>query len=95
MAFLDISGGTDESLLLNREAYLQARADADANDLVAIGVVAAVIELGSVADGAGRLAEWEELGFDEVIVRTRPLEGGHEEAKDRIRFLASETVDVH
>jgi len=95
MAFLDISGGTDESLLLNREAYLQARADVDANDLVSIGVVAAAVELDSASDGVGRFAEWEELGFDEVILRTRPVDGGHEEAKDRIRLLANETSDVH
>lgn len=95
MAFLDISGGTDESLVLNRDAYTEARAGASVNDLLSMGMVAVAIELDSLEDSAGRLDEWEDLGIDEVILRTRPLEGGHEEAKERIRFLANGAAEVH
>jgi alkanesulfonate monooxygenase SsuD/methylene tetrahydromethanopterin reductase-like flavin-dependent oxidoreductase (luciferase family) len=94
MAFLDISGGTDEALILNRDAYTKARAGAEADDLLSMGMVAVAVELDSLADGDRRFEEWEDLGIDEVVVRTRPLEGGHEEAKERIRFLASGMAGV-
>ncbi len=89
MAFFDISGGTDETLVLNRDAYSEARAEASADDLLSMGMVAAVVELDSLADGDRCLEEWEDLGIDEVVVRTRPLEGGHGEAKERIRSFAN------
>jgi hypothetical protein len=95
MAFLDISGGTDESLVLNRDAYTEARASAEADDLLSMGMVAVAVELDSLAEGDRCFEAWEDLGIDEIIVRTRPLEGGHAEAKERIRFLANGTTDVH
>ena len=95
MAFLDISGGSDQSLILNRDAYTEARAAADANDLLSMGMVAVTVELDSLEEGAGQFEEWEEMGIDEVLLRTRPLEGGHEESKERIRLLASGTAEIH
>jgi alkanesulfonate monooxygenase SsuD/methylene tetrahydromethanopterin reductase-like flavin-dependent oxidoreductase (luciferase family) len=95
MAFFDISGGTDESLILNRDAYSEARAGADADDLLSMGMVAIAVEPESLVDGDGRFEAWEDLGIDEVVIRTRPVEGDHEEAMERIRFLANGTTGVH
>lgn len=95
MAFLDISGGTDETLLLNRDAYTEARAGADPDDLVSIGVVGIAVEIDPSARDIEKLERWEDLGFDEILLQTRPRDGGHNEAKERIRFLANEDARLH
>ncbi|MFP6655382.1 MAG: LLM class flavin-dependent oxidoreductase, partial [Myxococcota bacterium] len=89
MAFLDISGGTEDALLSHRKAYLEARAEVDPEDLVSMGVVAIAIEADPAGDDGAALNRWESLGFDEVILRTRPAFGGRLEAEQRIRFLAN------
>jgi alkanesulfonate monooxygenase SsuD/methylene tetrahydromethanopterin reductase-like flavin-dependent oxidoreductase (luciferase family) len=88
MAFLDISGGTEETLLSNQEIYRKARADVDPKDLVSMGLVGIAIEADLTGDARTHFDRWESLGFDEVILRTRPIEGRHEAAEKRIRFLA-------
>ena len=95
LAFLDVSGGSDERLILNRDAYTEGRAGADANDLVSIGLVGIAVELDPVAESAERLKRWEDLGIDEVVVRIRPLENAHEDASARIRFLAHQDTQLH
>lgn len=94
LAFLDISGAADETLVLHRDAYSEARAGTDPNDLVSAGNYGISVDLKSSPDGADRLMQWEDLGFDQVVVRVGPLEGGHAEACERIRFLASEDAGV-
>jgi alkanesulfonate monooxygenase SsuD/methylene tetrahydromethanopterin reductase-like flavin-dependent oxidoreductase (luciferase family) len=94
MAFLDLSGGEDETLLIHREAYLEARRSADPDRLVSTGTVGIAVEFAPLGQDRARLEEWEDLGFDEIIVRTRPAEGGHEEAKERIRYLAEGITQV-
>ncbi len=95
MAFLDLSGGDNETLLLHREAYIEARSNTDPETLVSTGTVGIAVEFGLLGQDRERLEEWEELGFDEVIVRTRPAEGGHQEAEERIRYLAAGNSQVH
>ena len=95
LAFLDISGGTDQTLVLHRDAYTEARAGIDPNDLVSMASCGIATELDASPDGVERLIGWEDLGFDEVLVRVSSLEGGHAEACERIRFLASEDARVH
>jgi alkanesulfonate monooxygenase SsuD/methylene tetrahydromethanopterin reductase-like flavin-dependent oxidoreductase (luciferase family) len=95
LAFLDLSGAPDETLVLHRDAYTEARTGADPDDLVSIGVYGIAVDLEPSAENAGRLLAWEELGFDHVVARAGPLEGGHAETKERIRFLASEDARVH
>lgn len=96
LAFLDLSGATDETLILHRDAYLKARAGIDdPSGLVSMGCYGIAVELESATGNADRLIEWENLGIDEVVVRVGPLEGGHLEACRRIRFLASEEAQIH
>jgi alkanesulfonate monooxygenase SsuD/methylene tetrahydromethanopterin reductase-like flavin-dependent oxidoreductase (luciferase family) len=95
LAFLDVSGGTDETLRLHRDLYTEARAGADPHDLVATGFYGIAVELESTAKGREQLEGWEEAGIDQVVVRAGPLEGGHDEARARIRFLASEDTAMH
>jgi alkanesulfonate monooxygenase SsuD/methylene tetrahydromethanopterin reductase-like flavin-dependent oxidoreductase (luciferase family) len=95
LAFLDISGATDQTLVLHREAYTEARAGVDPNDLVSMGLYAIAAELEISPEGVDRLIGWEDLGVDHVIARVGPLEGGHTEACERIRFLASEDAGLH
>ena len=95
LAFLDLSGAADETLVLRRDAYTEARAGADPNDLVSAGIFGIAVDLESTPDGVNRLMNWEDLGFDHVVVRAGPLDGGHTQATERIRFLASEDARVH
>jgi len=95
LAFFDISGVTDETLVLNRDAYTEARAGADPDDLVSMGSYGIAVDLESSPEGVERLIRWEDLGIDQVVVRAGPLDGGHAEACERIRFLASEDASVH
>lgn len=90
LAFLDVSGASDGTLVRNRDAYTEARVGADPDDLVSIGLYGIGIDLEPSSEGLERLRAWEELGFDHVVVRAGPLEGGHAEAMERIRFLGSE-----
>jgi alkanesulfonate monooxygenase SsuD/methylene tetrahydromethanopterin reductase-like flavin-dependent oxidoreductase (luciferase family) len=95
LAYLDISGAPDDGLVLHRDAYTEARAGADPNDLVSTGMFGIAVDLESSPDAIDRLIRWEDLGIDEVVLRAGPLEGGHAEACERIRFLASEDARVH
>lgn len=95
LAFLDVSGGTDATLTLHRDLYTEARAGADPVDLVSPGRVAIAVDLEPGDEGAARIEAWEEAGFDEVVVLAAPLEGGHDEARARIRLLADEGGRVH
>jgi alkanesulfonate monooxygenase SsuD/methylene tetrahydromethanopterin reductase-like flavin-dependent oxidoreductase (luciferase family) len=95
LAFLDISGATDETLVLHRDAFTEARAGADPYDLVSVGLYGIAVDLESSPEGVERLIRWEDLGVDQVVVRAGTLDGGHAEACDRIRFLASEDARVH
>jgi alkanesulfonate monooxygenase SsuD/methylene tetrahydromethanopterin reductase-like flavin-dependent oxidoreductase (luciferase family) len=95
LAFLDISGVPDDGLVLNRDAYTEARAGADPNDLVSTGMFGIAVDLEASPDGVDRLIRWENLGIDEVVLRVGPLEGGHAETCERIRFLTSEDARVH
>jgi alkanesulfonate monooxygenase SsuD/methylene tetrahydromethanopterin reductase-like flavin-dependent oxidoreductase (luciferase family) len=95
LAFLDISGATDETLVLNRDAYTEARAGADPDDLVSMGSYGIAVDFEPSPEGVERLIRWQDLGIDQVVVRAGPLDGGHVEACERIRFLASEDASVH
>lgn len=95
LAFLDISGAPDETLVLHRDAYTEARAGTDPDLLVSIGQVGIAVDLDPTTENVGRLAQWEELGIDHVVLRAGPLEGGHDDASARIRFLADEDSQVH
>ena len=55
-------------------------------------MLAIVVDLEPGARATDRLSRWEDLGFDQAIVRAGPLEGGHAEASKRIRFLASKRI---
>jgi len=94
LAFLDISGATDETLVLNRDAYTEARAGADPDDLVSMGSYGIAVDLESSPEGVGRLIRWEDLGIDQVVVRAGGLGGGHAEACEGIRFLGREDASV-
>ena len=95
LAFLDVSGGTDETLHVHRDLYTEARAGCDPLDLVSAGLYGIAVELEATSKGQSQLEAWEEAGIDQVVVRAGPLEGGHAEARERIRFLASEDARVH
>jgi len=95
LSFLDISGATDETLVLHRDAYAEARSGIDPHDLVSMDAFGIAVELGPAPDAVERLIRWEELGIDHVVGRVGPLEGGHAEACERIRILASEDARVH
>lgn len=90
LAFLDISGAADETLVLSREAYAEARAGADPNDLVSAGIYGVAVDLETSPAGIERLIRLEELGFDEVVVRAGCFEAGSTRASEQIQFLASE-----
>jgi hypothetical protein len=75
---------------MNRDAYTEARAEATPDDLVSVGLYGIGVDLDPSPEGVERLLTWEEMGIDHVVVRAGPLEGGHAEAKERIRFLAGE-----
>lgn len=94
-AFLDISGGTDTTLMLHRDRYTEARAGVDPHVLVSPGLYGIAVELDAAPAEVDRLARWEDLGIDEVVVRASQLQGGHDEAKQRIRFLASADARIH
>ena len=85
LAFLDVSGASDEGLQAHRQAYLDARRLADPGALVATGLYAIAIDR---APSGARVADWEAFGVDRLILRVGPLEGGHAEACRRIRALA-------
>lgn len=95
LAFLDISGAPDDTLILHRDAYTVARAGIDPDLLVSMGMLAIAVDLDPGPEAVDRLMRWEELGLDEVIVRAGPLDGGHVEACERIRVLASEDDQIH
>lgn len=96
LAFLDLSGAEPDQLEIHRDAYTESRAECDPNDLVSVAAVGVAAELEASEAGGERLASLESLGIDEAILRVGPLEGGHEEALERIRFLASGTeAPVH
>jgi alkanesulfonate monooxygenase SsuD/methylene tetrahydromethanopterin reductase-like flavin-dependent oxidoreductase (luciferase family) len=95
LGFLDLSGAADEMLEMHRDAYSESRAEADPNDLVCVHnyAVGGDLEPGEIS--LARLARWEELGFDEAVIRVGPLEGGHLEAVERIRFLTTAATKIH
>ena len=95
LAFLDISGAADDMLVLHRDAYTEARAGADPNDLVSSGIYGIAVDLDLSSNGVDRLARWEDLGFDHLVVRAGPLDAGDTHASERIRFLASEDARIH
>ncbi len=86
--FVDVSGGDEEVLELHRDTYRAARAQIDPSTLVCHDWFAAAVDLDPGEGGASRFAQCQRLGLDEVILRAGPLEGGHEQAMRRIRFLA-------
>lgn len=88
LAFLDLSGATDETLVLHRDEYAKARAGADPNDLVSTGVYGIGVDLEASPAAVDRLLHWEALGFDHVIVRAAAQGAGDDEAGALIRFLA-------
>lgn len=87
LGYLDLSGAPDDALEVHRDAYAEARAEAEPLDLVSPHVFAVAADLAPDDAGRGRLRAWEELGVDEAIVRIGPLPGGHADARDRLRFL--------
>ena len=91
LGFLDFSGADDETLAVHLAAYTEARAGADPDDLVSGSAFAVAGEVGPDAEATRRLSRWEEMGVDRAIVRAGPLEGGHAEATERIRFLSART----
>jgi alkanesulfonate monooxygenase SsuD/methylene tetrahydromethanopterin reductase-like flavin-dependent oxidoreductase (luciferase family) len=94
-AFLDVSGGSDQTLVLHRDLYTEARSGADPHELVSAGLYGIAAELDSTPAEVDRLIRWEDLGIDHVVIRAGPLEGGHAEACERIRFLTSEDARIH
>ncbi|MBJ20979.1 MAG: hypothetical protein CL933_16350 [Deltaproteobacteria bacterium] len=95
LGFLDLSGASDAMLEVHRDAYSEGRAEADPNDLVCVHAYAVAGDFVPGEAALERLAKWEALGFDDVVVRVGPLEGGHDEAMERIRFLTSVQTQVH
>ncbi len=95
LGFLDLSGASNEMLEVHRDAYTESRAEADPHDLVSVHAhaVAGDFEPGEAA--LERLAKWEALGFDHAAIRVGPLDGGHEEAVHRIRFMTGAEIRVH
>jgi alkanesulfonate monooxygenase SsuD/methylene tetrahydromethanopterin reductase-like flavin-dependent oxidoreductase (luciferase family) len=89
-AFLDLSGATDEFLAQHFEAYTEARSGADPNDLVSVALFAVAADLDPGDQATKRLARWEKLGIDQAVLRAGPIEGGHAQALERIRFLAAD-----
>ncbi|HEB88220.1 MAG TPA: LLM class flavin-dependent oxidoreductase [Deltaproteobacteria bacterium] len=88
LAFLDVSGASDDVLEAHRQAYLDARRLADPDALVAMGLRAIAIDLSPDAPNEERIEAWGAAGVDQLILRAGPLEGGHAEACRRIRCLA-------
>jgi alkanesulfonate monooxygenase SsuD/methylene tetrahydromethanopterin reductase-like flavin-dependent oxidoreductase (luciferase family) len=95
LGFLDLSGAPDEMLEVHRDAYSESRSEADPNDLVCVHAYAVAADLEPGEAGLERLARWQASGFDHAVARVGPLEGGHAEAVERIRFLTSAETQVH
>jgi len=101
LGFLDLSGGDGAVWQAHRACHGEARALADVDALVNVGAFAVAVDLAEASEVAaeartGRagpgarawLADFEAAGFDAVVLRAGPLEGGHEEACRRIAWLA-------
>lgn len=95
LGFLDLSGAPDEMLEIHRDAYSECRAEADPHDLVSVHAFAAAGDFEPGEAAIERLSKWEALGFDHAVARVGPLDGGHTEALERIRFVTSEQTQIH
>ena len=95
LGFFDVSGGLDAVLELHRDAYAAARAACDPLDLVSEHAFAVLTDLDPGAEGEGRIAELAQLAVDQIVLRLAPLERGHDQALERIRFLTEATADLH
>jgi len=93
LAYVDLSGADDETLEVHLAAYTEGRSEADPEDLVAASGFAAACELEPGPAAEARLRAWETMGVDQAILRAGPLDGGHDEARERIRFLAGVVLD--
>jgi len=99
LGFLDVSGGSDETLELHRSRYREARSGADVHDLVCESAFAAALEL--PAEGLGspdslvrRLAGWENIGIDQAVARIDWPDRGHEQSMSSIRLLADADTTI-
>lgn len=101
LGFLDLSGGEGAVWQAHRACHGEARALADVEHLANVGVFAVAVDLPEASEVAaeartGRagpgarawLADFEAAGFDAVVLRAGPLDGGHDEACRRIEWLA-------
>ncbi|MFO0689894.1 MAG: LLM class flavin-dependent oxidoreductase [Myxococcota bacterium] len=101
LGFLDLSGGGEAVWLAHRACYFEARAEASVDALANAGLFAVAVDLQDGSElaeeaRAGRagpggrawLDALEAAGFDAVVLRAGPLEGGHGEACRRIEWLA-------
>lgn len=101
LGFLDLSGGGPAVWQGHRACYFEGRAEAEAGLLANVGVFAVAVDLPDDSEIAteartgragagirGWLEGFEAAGFDAVVLRAGPLEGGHDETCRRIEWLA-------
>lgn len=93
--FLDVSGATDPGLELHRDAYAEARAAADPDDLVCESAYAVLADLDPGEEAKEPLGAWQALGIDRVVLRVAPDEEDHARILARLRAFTSEASDVH
>ena len=95
LGYLDVSGANDEAVEIHRDAYAEGRAEANPEDLVSVHAFGVLGDFEPGDDAAERLGRWAELQVDHAILRAGPLEGGGEEARQRIRAFTDGAAGVH
>ncbi len=95
LALLDVSGGQDEQLEGQRAAYLAAWEESEAIDRVGEAFFAAALDGEGDGEALARLRVWEDLGFDQAVLRLALAEGDGERRRDLIRSLESGSVALH
>jgi len=94
LGYLDVSGADVDQLEIHRDAYTDARAGADPNDLVSVHAFGVAGDLASGAEGQEQLQAWEALEIDHAVIRVGGLDGGQDASVDQIRALTSTSPDL-
>ena len=95
LGFLDVSGGVDDALEMHRDAYVEARSNAEPDDLVCVSIYAAVLGDERVSEMSSRLETWSSLGFDQAVLQVESNVEDAQRTRGKIRLMAGEFSDIH
>jgi len=95
LGFLDVAGGVDDALEMHRDAYVEARSNAEPDDLVCVSIYAAVLGDERASEMSSRLESWSSLEFDQAVLRVESKVEDAQRTRGKIRLMAGEFSDIH